>query len=58
MGWDGTGWGDTGAVSIPLRSPMSPGAGEPGLGSSLEAIAEPLVEDKEDDDGVGELEER
>ncbi|XP_033925314.1 synaptotagmin-like protein 1 [Melopsittacus undulatus] len=32
--------------------------GEPELGPSLEAIAEPLVEEKEDDDGGGELEER
>ncbi|XP_065553613.1 synaptotagmin-like protein 1 isoform X2 [Lathamus discolor] len=32
--------------------------GEPEHGPSLEAIAEPLVEEKEDDDGVGEPEER
>lgn len=44
-----------------LRSPMSPGAGDlecgPSLGE-LEAIGEPLVEEKEDEDGVEELEER
>lgn len=40
---------------------MSPGAGDlecgPRLGE-LEAIGEPLVEEKEDEDGVEELEER
>ena len=45
----------------PLRSPMSPGVGDPERGPSLgelEVIGEPLVEEKEDEDGVAEPEER
>ncbi|NXO05088.1 SYTL1 protein, partial [Rhinopomastus cyanomelas] len=44
----------------PLRTPMSPGAGDLEDGSSLgelEAIGEPLVEEKEDEDGATEPEE-
>lgn len=45
----------------PLRSPMSPGAEDSECGPSLgelEAIREPLVEEKEDEDGAAEPEER
>lgn len=53
---------DTGGWGLsPLRSLMSPGVGDlergPGLGE-LETIGEPLVEEKEDEDGVVEPEER
>lgn len=40
---------------------MSPGVGDPECGPSLgelEAISEPLAEEKEDEDGVAEPEER
>lgn len=45
----------------PLSSPVSPGTGElerdPGLGE-LEAIDEPLAEEREDEDGALETDER
>lgn len=55
-------WGERRGPGLsPLRSPMSPGAGDlergPSLGE-LEAISEPLAEEKEDEDGVAEPEER
>lgn len=61
VGRDGDMGGHRGLGLSLLSSPMSPGAEDLECGSSLgelEAIREPLVEEKEDEDGAAEPEER